>query len=84
MSTGDNDDVALRGLIGRIESTFGSDLEAWLACFARPVVFVTPTATLTFADDASAAAQFRSMPRSPDGAPTVRYSNACAVRLLPI
>lgn len=62
MSNGDNDDdVALRALLGRIESTFGTDLEAWLACFARPVVFVTPMATLTFADDASAAAQFRPM-----------------------
>ncbi len=59
--TTDDDDAALRHLIARIESTFGLDLPAWLACFARPIVFVTPMATLTLADDADAEAQFRPM-----------------------
>ena len=57
----DDDRAALRALIARIESTFGVDLAAWLACFARPVVFVTPMATLVLPDDAAAEAQFRPM-----------------------
>ena len=61
MVTTDPDDAALRDLIARIEATFGLDLHAWLACFARPVVFVTPIATLTLADDEAAVAQFRPM-----------------------
>ncbi len=59
--TPDADDTALRALIGRIEATFGVDLHRWLACFARPVVFVAPTGTLSLADDAAAEAQFRPM-----------------------
>jgi hypothetical protein len=59
--TNESDDAALRALIGRIEATFGVDLHAWLANFARPVVFVTPVGTLTLADDAAAEAQFRPM-----------------------
>lgn len=59
--TTDPDDAALRDLITRIEATFGLDLRAWLDCFARPVVFVTPVATLTLADDEAAVAQFRPM-----------------------
>src|SRR5689334_9342389 len=60
-ASGDDDDAELRALIGQIETTFGRDLEGWLACFARPVVFVTPVVTLTLADDAAAERQFRPM-----------------------
>lgn len=55
------DEAGLRSLIGRIEATFGVDLEAWLTCFARPMVVVTPIGTLSLADDAAAEAQFRPM-----------------------
>lgn len=57
----ETDDKALRALIGRIETTFGIDIMAWLSCFARPVVFVTRMGTLTLADDAAATAQFQPM-----------------------
>ena len=57
----EGDDAALRALIGRIEATFGVDMDAWLACFARPMVVVTPVGTLSLADDAAAAAQFQPM-----------------------
>src|SRR5690349_6645703 len=59
--TSESDELALRAIISRIEATFGVDLHAWLANFARPVVFVTPVATLTLADDVAAEAQFGPM-----------------------
>jgi len=53
------DEAALRAFIGRIEATFGVDLDSWMACFARPMVVVAPAGTLTLADDAAVAARFR-------------------------
>ena len=57
----DADRASLRALIARIESTFGVDLEGWLGCFARPLIFVTPMATLVLPDDDAATGQFRPM-----------------------
>jgi hypothetical protein len=59
--TAERDEADLRALIGRIEATFGVDIDTWLTCFARPMVVVTPMGTLTFADDAAAKAQFQPM-----------------------
>jgi hypothetical protein len=56
-----DDEAGLRALIGRIEATFGVDIDAWAACFARPMVVVTPRGTLSLADDAAVVAQFRPM-----------------------
>jgi hypothetical protein len=53
-----SDEAGLRALIGRIEATFGVDLDGWMACFARPMVVVTPIGTLTLADDAAVAERF--------------------------
>ena len=55
------DETGLRDLIGRIEASFGRDLHEWLSCFARPMILVTPAATLSLPDDAAADAQFRPM-----------------------
>jgi hypothetical protein len=57
----ERDEADLRGLIGRIETTFGVDIDGWLTCFARPMVIVTPMGTLTFADDVAARAQLQPM-----------------------
>lgn len=55
------DETGLRDLIGRIEASFGRDLHAWLTCFSRPMILVTPAGTLSLPDDAAAHAQFRPM-----------------------
>jgi hypothetical protein len=59
--TANDDDAELRALIGRIEVTFGADIDAWLQCFARPMVVVSPVGTFTFADDNAAKRQFQPM-----------------------
>ena len=59
--TNDADERALRELIGRIESTFGVDMDGWLGCFASPMVLVTPAGTLSMPDVAAARAQFEPM-----------------------
>jgi ketosteroid isomerase-like protein len=52
------DDQALRGIIARIEATFGRDMDAWLACFDEPMVFVSAPGTMTFPSHADARAFF--------------------------
>ena len=41
------DESGPRDVIARIERAFGRDVDAWLACFDEPLVFVGPDDTVT-------------------------------------
>ena len=53
-----DDHAALRGIIARIEETFGRDMDRWLSCFDEPMVFVSAPGTMTFPSHVEASAFF--------------------------
>ena len=53
-----SDEEALRDIIARIEASFGRDMDAWLACFDEPMVFVLAAGTMTFPSHVEARALF--------------------------
>lgn len=45
----------IRSLIQEVATTFGRDVDAWLACFAAPLVIATDAATIVLDPDAARA-----------------------------